>query len=70
MALSEAEKEAHRRYRKKNVSVTVEMYPSTESDIIKRLDERSTDGEPKSSYIKRLIREDIKNSKNESELHN
>lgn len=66
MALSEAEKEAHRRYRKKNVSVTVEMYPNTEPDIISRLDEVSSQGEPKAAYIKRLIREDIRSSNKKS----
>lgn len=64
MALSEAQKEAHRRYRRKNVSLTVEMYLNTEADIIRRLEDVSTGGEPKAAYIKRLIREDIRSSNN------
>ena len=61
--ISDAMKEAKRRYRKKAVGLSVEMYPATEPDIIKRLEDRAAAGEPKSAYIKRLIREDIERSR-------
>lgn len=59
MARTESEKEAMRRYRQKTVALSMQMFPSTESDIISRLNERAESGEPKASYVKRLIREDI-----------
>lgn len=40
----------------------MQMFPETEEDIICRLNERASNGEPKASYVKRLIREDIKRS--------
>ena len=52
-----------RRYRKKTVGFTMQMFPETESDIIDRLEERAVAGEPKTTYIKRLIREDIERNK-------
>lgn len=50
------------RYRKKIVDLRVELYP-TDGDIKDRIAERLEAGEPKATYIKRLIREDIKRSK-------
>ena len=52
-------KDAKKRYKKKIVRVVVELYP-TDEDIKNRLESRLQAGEPKSTYIKRLIREDIK----------
>ena len=53
---------AKERYRKKIVDLRVELYP-TDGDIKDRIAERLEAGEPKATYIKRLIREDIKRSK-------
>lgn len=64
MAMSEAQKEAKRRYRKKTVGLSVEMYPETDADIIKKLEDRAAAGEPKTTYVKRLIREDIARNRN------
>lgn len=50
------------RYRKKIVELRVELYP-TDADIKERIAERQAAGEPKASYIKRLIREDIAKQK-------
>lgn len=61
--MSEALKEAKRRYRKKTVGLSVEMYPDSDADIIKQLEDRSAAGEPKTTYVKRLIREDIERSR-------
>lgn len=47
------------RYKKKVERVYIELYP-TDEDIKDRLNSRfSNFGEPKTTYIKRLIREDI-----------
>lgn len=59
MAKTEAQKRAAREYRKKIVTLNIEFYPNTDADIIKRIEDRAQDGEPKSAYVKRLIREDI-----------
>lgn len=59
MAISEAQKDAKRKYRKKTISFSMELYPKTDADIIEILIDRTANGEPKASYIKRLIREDI-----------
>ena len=46
-------------YRAKRVErFTVELYP-TDQDIKERIADRVEYGEPRSTYIKRLIREDI-----------
>lgn len=58
MAKSDYEKA----YKKKIEELRVEMYP-TDEDIKAKIASRVEAGEPKSTYIKRLIREDIKRSK-------
>lgn len=57
---SEALKRAKAKYSKEKVEkITIELYPN-DSDIKDRIADRVADGEPKATYIKRLIREDIK----------
>lgn len=52
--------EAKKRYRAKVERLFLELYP-TDADIKQRLDQlQHTTGEPKATYIKRLIREDIR----------
>lgn len=50
--------EAKKRYKSKIDVLRAELYP-TDEDIKQRLAERAAKGEPKATYIKRLIREDI-----------
>lgn len=50
--------EAKKRYKAKVEILRVELYP-TDEDIKKQIAERLEAGEKKSTYIKRLIREDI-----------
>lgn len=50
-------------YKKKVQELRVELYP-TDEDLKNKLAERQDAGEPKSTYIKRLIREDIKKGGN------
>lgn len=52
--------EAKKRYKAKVEELRVELYP-TDSDIKMKLAERLSAGEPKATYIKRLIRQDIIN---------
>lgn len=55
--LSEAQKRAKTKYRANKVkTVYLEFYP-TETDLIKHLDKQ----DKKQTYIKNLIREDMKN---------
>ena len=56
-------KEAKKRYKAKIEELRVELYP-TDADIKQRIAERVEDGEPKATYVKRLIRDDIEKSKN------
>lgn len=58
MSISESNKKARAKYRKKVEELRVELYP-TDEDIKKRIAERVSAGEYKASYVKRLIREDI-----------
>ena len=51
--------ESKRKYKKKIEELRVELYP-TDADIKERLADQIEAGEPKATYIKRLIREDIK----------
>lgn len=51
-------KEAQKRYKKKVESWRVELYP-TDEDIKRQLKARVEAGEPRTTYVKRLIREDI-----------
>ena len=57
--MTEVQRRSKKNYRKKIEVVHIELYP-TDQDIIDRLGERIQAGEPKTTYIKRLIREDIK----------
>lgn len=57
--MKENEGNAKQRYKKKIQELRVELYP-TDEDIKNRLAERMAAGEAKATYIKRLIREDIK----------
>lgn len=57
--MNENERKAKNNYKKKIEELRVELYP-TDADIKERIAGRVADGEPKASYIKRLIREDIK----------
>lgn len=59
MAINESNRTARENYKKKIKRVFLELYP-TDEDIKKRLDDRKEAGEPMTTYIKRLIREDIK----------
>jgi len=61
--MKESERKAKNKYKQKIVVLQIELYP-TESDIKDRITERLEAGEPKASYIKRLIREDIQRSNN------
>ena len=56
MSIKPTDRKARANYRKKITKLTIELYP-TDEDIKERLAEIS---EPKATYIKRLIREDIK----------
>lgn len=57
--MTEALKRAQHKYKQANVTkVTIEFYP-TDEDIKQHLAEKVASGEPKATYIKRLIREDI-----------
>ena len=49
-------------YKKKIQYIRVELYP-TDEDIKKHIAERERAGEKKATYIKRLVREDIKKNK-------
>lgn len=61
--MNESKRNAKNKYRAKVEELRVELYP-TDEDIKARIAERLAAGEPKATYIKRLIREDIKrNSK-------
>ena len=55
-------KEAKKRYKAKIEELRVELYP-TDVDIKQRIAERVADGEPKATYVKRLIRDDIEKNK-------
>ena len=57
--MKEYERKAKNRYKEKIETVRVELYP-TDEDIKARIAERIEEGEGKATYIKRLIREDIK----------
>lgn len=59
--MNDSAKKAKAKYRKKIKELRVELYP-TDADIKKRIAERQNLGEGKSTYVKRLIREDIKNN--------
>lgn len=60
--MNESKRNAKNKYRAKVEELRVELYP-TDEDIKERIAERLAAGEPKATYIKRLIREDIERSK-------
>ncbi|MBR2388182.1 MAG: hypothetical protein IKB02_05370 [Clostridia bacterium] len=59
MSIKPTDRKARANYRKKVERFQIELYP-TDKDIKQRLEEIQ---EPKTTYIKRLIREDIKKEK-------
>lgn len=58
--MTEAERQTKNRYKKKIKRLFIELY-QTDEDIKQQLEERNAEGEPTSTYIKRIVREDIKN---------
>lgn len=58
--MTEAERRAKKTYKKKVKRLFVELY-QTDEDIKQQLEERNAAGEPTTTYIKRIIREDRKN---------
>lgn len=60
MAIKDSDRTARANYKKKIKRVFLELYGPDE-DIKEQLDKRKEAGEPVSTYIKRVIREDIKN---------
>lgn len=61
--MNEAVKRAKIKYRSKIKRLDIELYP-TDYDIIEWLDSISENGEPKATYIKRIIREDMQRRSN------
>ena len=57
--MDEKQRKAKNKYKAKIEELRVELYP-TDEDIKDRIAERLTAGEAKATYIKRLIREDIR----------
>lgn len=57
--MKEYQKRAKKKYKEKVQLLQVELYP-TDEDIKERLAAKVAAGEPKATYVKRLIREDIK----------
>lgn len=56
MALTEAQKRAKAKYNEKVTKITIEFYPNTDADLIKKVKEQ----ESQQRYIKELIRKDLK----------
>ena len=65
MGIKDTDRVARANYKKKVQELRVELYP-TDQDIKDRLAEKAAEGEGKATYVKRLIREDIERTKNES----
>ena len=59
MPIKDKDRKARANYKKKVTVVRIELY-LTDEDIKQKLEERIASGEPMATYIKRLIREDIK----------
>lgn len=57
--MTEAEKKAKKNYRSKGKRLTIDFYP-TEADLIEQIEKQPQ----KQTYIKDLIRDDIKKEKN------
>ena len=58
MSIKDTDRKARANYRQKVKKLYIELYP-TDEDIKARLEERKSQGEPITTYIKRLIREDM-----------
>lgn len=65
MPIKDCDRKARANYNAKCEHFTMVLYPS-EEDIKKRIQERIAAGEPRASYIKRLIREDIQRNGDKS----
>ena len=59
MSIKPTDRKARENYRKKLKRIQFDVYP-TEQDIRDQIEARVEQGEPIATYIKRLIREDIK----------
>ena len=59
MSIKETDRKARANYRKKVKKLYIELYP-TDEDIMAKLEEMKEQGEATATYIKRLIREDMK----------
>lgn len=59
MGIPPTDRKARENYRKKLKRIQFDVYP-TEEDIREQIESRLEQGEPTATYIKRLIREDIK----------
>lgn len=60
--MNENERKRKNKYRAKIEELRVELYP-TDADIKEQINKRIAAREPKATYVKRLIREDIERSK-------
>lgn len=60
MAIPEKDRKARANYKKNIKRVFLELY-GTDEDIKEHLEKKKAAGEPMTTYIKRLIREDMKN---------
>ena len=58
MSIKDTDRKARANYKKKIKRVFLELY-GTDEDIKEHLEKVKAEGEPVSTYIKRLIREDI-----------
>lgn len=56
--MNESKRKSKNKYKAKIEELRVELYP-TDADIKKQINKRIAAREPKATYIKRLIREDI-----------
>ncbi len=63
MAIKDYNRKARANYQKKVVRLIMELYP-TDEDIKLQFEKRLAAGEPKTTYIKRLIRADIEADQN------
>lgn len=57
---TESQRRAKNTYKEKIKRLFIELY-QTDEDIKQQLADRNAAGEPTTTYIKRIIREDIKN---------
>lgn len=60
MAIPEKDRKARANYKKNIKRVFLELY-GTDEDIKEQLEKKKAAGEPMTTYIKRLIREDMQN---------